>query len=291
VHELGHDFLPSCCRRSLWSIKEHLDIGRAFSAIFDLYKNNAAPLLVSALIIFLPVAVVSALLQSINPLLVLLVIPVGIVAQAVYLGVVIDLVHRVHSGTAVPGIGELFRTALPHVGRLVVTGFVAGLGIGLGFLLLIVPGLYLATIWAVFAPVVVIERAGLTGSLGRSQQLVRGDGWQVFFIVFVIGFVSQIFATFIGIALGKSFVALFLAAFVPSLLLGPVSALAAVVIYFELRRLKEGGGATAAPTATGVPGGGTGYPAAQPPAYPEQPGSQPPPTAPYQQPPGPPLGG
>ncbi|CAN5548188.1 hypothetical protein BH20ACT18_BH20ACT18_01430 [soil metagenome] len=295
MHELGHCFLPSCRGHSLPYIREHLDIGRVFSAISDLYKTNVAPLLVAALIVFVPVAIVSALLQSINPLLVLLVIPVGIVAQAVYLGTVIELVNRVHSGAAVPGVGELFQTALPHVGRLVVTGFVAGLGIVVGLVLLIVPGLYLATIWAVFAPVVVLERAGVTGSLGRSHQLVKGDGWQVFFIVFVIGLVTQIFAAIIGVALGSSFVGNSLASLLPSLLLGPVSALAAVVIYFELRRLKEGGGVRGAPTAAGVPGGQPAYPPAQPSPYPEQPGSQPPPTAPYQQPPppspGPQFGG
>ncbi|MGI8593203.1 MAG: hypothetical protein ACR2ML_02365 [Solirubrobacteraceae bacterium] len=273
-------------------MREHLDIGRVFSAIADLYKVNAAPLVVSAVIIFLPVALVAALLQSISPVAVLLVIPIGIVAQAVYLGGVIELVNRVHSGAAVPGVGDLFRTALPHVGRLVVTGVVAGFGIALGLVLLIVPGLYLTTIWAVFGPAVVIERAGVTGALGRSQQLVKGDGWQVFFIVFIIAFVTQIFAFIIGAVLGGSFVGLFLASFLPSVLLAPVSTLAAAVIYFELRRLKEGAGVAGAPTAAGVPVGQPAYPPAQPPAYPQQPGSQPPPTAPYQQPPpGSPLGG
>jgi len=48
VHAFGHCFLPSCRGHSLPCIREHLDIGRVFSAISDLYKTNVAPLLVAA---------------------------------------------------------------------------------------------------------------------------------------------------------------------------------------------------------------------------------------------------
>ena len=44
---------------------------------------------------------------------------------------------------------------------LVFTGILAGIAIGIGFVLLIVPGLFLLTIWALVAPVIVIERKGV----------------------------------------------------------------------------------------------------------------------------------
>ena len=65
-------------------------------------------------------------------------------------------------------------------------GIVAGIAIGIGFLLLIVPGLILMTIWSVAAPVLVLERAGVFASLGRSRELVRGNGWQVFGVIVAI---------------------------------------------------------------------------------------------------------
>ena len=55
-----------------------------------------------------------------------------------------------------------------------------GLGILVGFILLIVPGLFLLTIWAVVAPVTVLERPGIFAAFGRSRELVRGHGWTVF---------------------------------------------------------------------------------------------------------------
>ena len=185
-------------------MREHLDIGRAFSAIFDLYKNNAAPLLGSALIIFLGTAVLVALLLVVSPIFVLLSLPVLIAAQFWYQGMVIELVNRVHAGSGVPGIGELFSAVGPRIGRLIVAGILAGLGIAVGLILLIAPGLYLMTIWAVIAPVIVIENAAIGAAFGRSRQLVQGDGWQVFGIVVIIAIASAIVGFIIRAITGRA---------------------------------------------------------------------------------------
>jgi len=272
---------------------EHLDIGRVFSAIAELYKNNLAVLLGVAFVIFLVLAVLTGLLIVVSPLLLLITGVVAFVAQYWYQGMVIELVNRVHAGGAVPGVGELFSAVGPRLGRLIAAGLLAGLGIVIGFILLIVPGLYLITIWAVIAPVIVIEGAAIGASFGRSQQLVKGDGWPVFGVLFILFVLNLVIGVIVQIVFGSgNFVGAFLGSLIPNLLLAPVSALAAAVIYFELRRLKEGGGVTGAPAAAGMPGGQPAYPPAQPPAYPQQPGSQPPPGGPYQQPPpGSPPGG
>ena len=58
-------------------------------------------------------------------------------------------------------------------------GILAGIAIGIGLLfLLFAPGLFLLTIWAVLAPVIVIERVGAIESFGRSRGLVRGERWR-----------------------------------------------------------------------------------------------------------------
>lgn len=45
--------------------------------------------------------------------------------------------------------------------------------------LLVVPGLWLATKWSLFAPAIVHERLGPTSALARSSTLVRGVFWPV----------------------------------------------------------------------------------------------------------------
>jgi MFS family permease len=272
-------------------MREHLDIGRVFSAIADLYKNNVGPLLGSAVIIFLVAALLTGLLFVVSPILVILSVVVGVVAQFWYQGMVIELVNRVHAGAGVPGIGELFSSVTPRLGRLIVAGILAGLGIAVGLILILVPGLYLLTIWAVIAPVIVIEGAAVGAAFGRSQQLVKGDGWQVFAVLVILFIINFIISFIVRLIVGSSFVGSTLGSFIPNLLLAPVSALAAAVIYFELRRIREGAAVGGGPGAAGVSAGQPGYPPGppqqgyeQPPGYPPQGGSAP--TAPYQQPPG-----
>ena len=50
-------------------------------------------------------------------------------------------------------------------------------------MLLIVPGLFLLTIWIAVIPAVVLENRGIGESFGRSRELVRGNGWNVFGVI------------------------------------------------------------------------------------------------------------
>ena len=70
-------------------------------------------------------------------------------------------------------VGQLLRAATPVIGQLILVGIVAGIGIVIGFVLIIVPGLILLTIWSVAAPVVVLERPGGLRALRRSRELVQ----------------------------------------------------------------------------------------------------------------------
>ena len=143
---------------------------------------------------------------------------------------------------------------------LVAVGILFGVRVFVGFILLIVPGLFLLTIWAVVVPVTVVERPGVIEAFGRSRELVRGNGWPVFGVL-VILFLIQAAATailvaiFIGIG---HFAGYAIAALIASTLLAPLSALAASVMYFELRP------APAEPPPS--PGGPAPSPGAPPPA-------------------------
>jgi hypothetical protein len=140
--------------------------------------------------------------------------------------------------------------------------------------------LFLITIWAVIVPVIVIERSGALASFGRSRQLVKGNGWQVFgvlVVLFVGAFIVQILiAALIG-GISDSWAGFSLAVLLTSLLLIPLTALAAAVIFFELKALRGepvlGTGAGGEPTEP-APG--------EAPAAPEAatPGSQMPPPPP-----------
>ncbi|MFM5886512.1 MAG: hypothetical protein ACKOQ3_14490 [Novosphingobium sp.] len=77
-------------------------------------------------------------------------------------------------------IGECFAfgfsTFLPGLGLLILWI----LGVGLGWILLIVPGLILITMWSASLPALVAEGQGVIASFGRSRALTKGYRWTIF---------------------------------------------------------------------------------------------------------------
>jgi len=55
---------------------------------------------------------------------------------------------------------------------------VVGLGVMVGFLFLIVPGVILAICWLVSAPVLVVEKVGVFRAMERSLALTRNHRWR-----------------------------------------------------------------------------------------------------------------
>jgi hypothetical protein len=150
------------------------------------------------------------------------------------------VVRRQHEGARELQVGDTLRSVTPFLGRLVGAGILAGIGIGVGLLLIVIPGLILMTIWAVLIPVIVVERTGVMDAFRRSQALVRGNGWQVFgvlFVLFVIQFGLAAALVAVAVGISNSFVLLFVAFALVALLVAPIQALAASTMYFELLRL------------------------------------------------------
>ncbi len=228
-----------------------LDVGATLSQAFSIYRSQAAVLLPVAFGLFLLVAVVNGLVSG-----TLILLPIGlavtVAATTLYQGMVVELVSDVQDGRRDSSIDQLLKTVAPVVLPLIGAGILAGIGIGIGFLLLIVPGLFLATIWAVIAPSIVIERTGVLGAFGRSRELVRGHGWQVFGVivaVFVILIVVRAVLGAIAVGIEDAAAVRILFDIIASTITAPIAALVAAVIYFRLRALHEG----AAPTAGDAP--------------------------------------
>ncbi len=82
--------------------------------------------------------------------------------------------------------------ASPYPIRMLILGIRSGVAIGVGLLLLVVPGLMLLCSWAVIVPVYVEERAGGTASFARSRFLTYGHRWRIFglTLIFVLASVA-----------------------------------------------------------------------------------------------------
>jgi hypothetical protein len=149
-------------------------------------------------------------------------------------------------------------TGLRRLLPLIALSILWGLGVWLGFVLLIVPGLILLVMWCVIVPCCVVERTGPIRSFGRSRELTKGVRWKLFglfLLVFLIAMVlsiasSALFGAFTNVfdiqqfqiqqqqlqaswaymAYSLIFAGIYLAFF----------SILVVVIYYYLRQYKEG---------------------------------------------------
>jgi hypothetical protein len=85
----------------------------------------------------------------------------------------------------------LLQSVEPVFWPLVAVSILLGIGVGIGFVLPIIPGLMLLVIWSVVAPVTVLERVGVLAAFGRSGELVRGlllhEGRSVIYVARQLG--------------------------------------------------------------------------------------------------------
>lgn len=229
-----------------------LDIGRVFSRVVSVYRAQAGLFLPAALVVYLPVAIISALAYDEGSALLFLVGSVVATIGSFWLqGVIVGAVDDIQDDRRDESVGSLFAKVRPVVGRLIVAGVVAALGIAIGLVLLIVPGLVLLTWWSLIIPVIVLERLGVLASFSRSRELVRGNGWRVFGVVVLFGITQAILSSILRALLSDaagSFAGYAIGELIANTLVGPLSAIAVAVVYFELTR----GGPARAPAAPGT---------------------------------------
>lgn len=228
-----------------------LDVGAVIRRVFDIYVDQAPVLMPAAAVVFVFTGIFTAVLVTTSPGLALLAVLIGLVATTLFTGMVVELVADVQDGRRDATVGQLLRAVTPVIGQLILVAIVAAVGVLIGFILLIIPGLILITIWSVAAPVVVLERPGVMAALARSRELVRGNGWRVFGVILVLDILVVIVASSIELAADSAGSgAGIIARVVVGVLTAPLSALAAAVLYFEL-----GGAATGElPAGAVVPG-------------------------------------
>jgi hypothetical protein len=228
------------------------------SRAFEIYRTQVGTLLAAALLVYLAQFVVNLVLPDeldwIGSI-------VTLVLTAFFTGMVVMLVRDLQDGHRDSSLGELFSSVTPVFVPVIVVSILFGMGVAIGLVLLIIPGLILLTIWAVAIPVTVIERPGILRAFGRSRELVKGNGWQVFgtillvwLISIVIGAIGGLIADAIGGVIGALVVA------IVSALIAPVIALASALIYFALVGAKEPAAQDTWTTSAPEPPAGTSTP-------------------------------
>jgi hypothetical protein len=220
------------------------------SEAWGLYKRHWQHLLTISFIVFLAVALIALLLVALLTWFgAILAAIISLVATFWVQGALVRAVDDVRDGRADLSVGETFSRVRPQLPAIIVAGILAGLGIALGLVLLIVPGLILLTWWILIIPVIVLEGRSAGEAFGRSRELVRGHGWSVFGVIVLTILLFIAFRIILGLVLTPF--ADWLQSFVSEIVVGtlttPFVAVAWTLLYYRLKAAKEAPAAAPAP--------------------------------------------
>jgi hypothetical protein len=138
-----------------------------------------------------------------------------------------------------------FRVILPLVGLTILWA----LGVGIGFVLLLVPGIILLMMWAVAVPALVVERDGVFAAFRRSAELTKGSRWKIFglsLVLLIIYWLLSIVVGLVGLGLyspataGDFTVANMIGSIVVGTIFNMLWGTVQPSLYVELREAKEG---------------------------------------------------
>ncbi len=136
-----------------------------------------------------------------------------------------------------PRLGQVALRGLRVLPVVAAAAIASSLGIALGFLALIIPGVLLLLRWAVVAQAAAVEHEGWLPALGRSRVLTRGHYRHVLGLLLITGLVN------LGVTAGARAVPLGSTSGAASVALGTasatitasLSALTLALLYFDLR--------------------------------------------------------
>ena len=220
-----------------------MDIGSVLSEAWGLYKRFLWQFFLTAFVVFAILDLLSALADAAagDSFLAglfwsLIAATVGIVGYFWVQGALVEVVRDVRDGRADRTIGEIYQAVSPRLPALIVAGILAGLGIAVGLILLIVPGLFLLTIWSMLVVVIVIEGKSAGEAFGRSREVVRGHGWEVFGLIIVTFVIVAVASGVIRLLFAPlpDFLDTWIGSLVAHSLTIPFAAAALTTAYFQL---------------------------------------------------------
>ena len=228
------------------------------SEAWALYRRHASHFILISFVIFLVISVITALLSwALGTVGALIGVIFSMFGTFLLQAALVKAVQDVRDGRVDLDLRQTVSAALPFLGAVAIASILASIGIVIGFVLIIVPGLILLTFWSLIVPEIVIGGSGALESFGRSWRTVRGYAWNVFgtyILVFLMLIAGEIVLSLILVALPLGW-RNFISNLVSDTLVAPFIAAVITLIYY---RLTTAHGGQPEPGAAAMPGAG-GY--------------------------------
>ncbi len=232
--------------------------GDIFSEAFNLYFDNFLALFFIAVISTIPgflyshSAMSSRMSGASQGILAgtLLPLVLTVLASTFSTAMMIELISKkyLHKPQT---MGDYFQNILPFILPIIGLSILESFAVGIGFILLIVPGLIVLTGLSLSGQVLIIERTSVSNAMKRSWELSEGNRMQIFgflFIMWLAAWVGQyiLITLFSGTFNFNNFQSNYLVFNIFSNLLNaliaPITICILILIYFNLRIKKEGFG-------------------------------------------------
>jgi hypothetical protein len=243
------------------------ELGDILSTAFEVYKANAAKLILIVAIVVVPLALIGALIRDFafgityhteviagqtvripdvvisrgyfgSSFLATLLPVIAFVMSYVLQAAVARAGAQAVVGDQVDAEAS-YRYGFRRFGSVLWISILVGLIVLGGLILLVIPGIIFAVFLAVSIPALVIENRRGTDALGRSWNLVKGSWWHVFGTVIVAFLITGIIAGIISAIGGSFWVTSWIFSSIAQILVAPYVALVMVILYLDLRARQE----------------------------------------------------
>jgi hypothetical protein len=222
------------------SFAEILDTG------FRLVRDHFALLAGIGLVMYGPLAVVQELMGGRNPdqigaataILGLVFILLLAALSPIAGGAMTFAVGDAYLGRSMT-IGAAYRASMRRALALAGTYLLMGLGLVVGFVLLVIPGIYLAVAWMLAIQIVMLEGIAGSSALSRSRQLLRNHWWRAFGITTLAVIVGSVISMVLQLLVSGIPVVRSVASAIASSIAMAFYTGVGVVLYFDLRCRKE----------------------------------------------------
>ena len=238
-------------------------LGEILSAAFNLYKANAASLILIVAIVVVPLTFISSLFSNVvfegtkrTAIIVgqevtvidrsvgffiagaLITALISVIIWAVLQAAILRAAAQATIGDPVDP-QESYRYGFKRLGSVILVSVLVGLAVIGGLILLVIPGLIFLFFLSVSVPVLIVENRRGTDAMSRSWNLVKGHFWHVVGVLVVAGIIAGIVSSILGAIGGDVWVVRWIFSAIGSIITAPFTSLVSVLLYLDLRSRSE----------------------------------------------------
>jgi len=239
-------------------------LGEILGEAWRIYARNAGQLLLIVAVIVIPLSILGFVISHfafaastkvvteagqsvrvVEPRSFFIFLMAALVAAAISVIITALLQAALLRAAAEATIGDPFdvetsyKWGLRRFGGVLLVSILVGLAVGIGFILLVIPGIIALVFFSVSVPALVVENVRGTEAMRRSWNLVSHHFWHVLGVILVAAILTGVIAGIIRAIGGSSAVGGGITAAVGQILVAPYSALVSVLLYLDLRARRE----------------------------------------------------